>query len=172
MDGPPQGFGAEKPQDKGLTGFFAKKQVPEQSHGVQDLNDKIGSLTARLRIMEERSSNTRRKIQLIEQDILSERKKSVQEFQATIKDMTEIKKEIDLLKSKLVLVIKELKLSAKREDVLVLQKYLNLWEPVHFVTQNEVEKMVARAVEEKLSGGSIVPSLRQSEQAGSAKITR
>ena len=38
--------------------------------------------------------------------------------------------------------ISELKNAAKRDEVKVLEKYINIWNPVKFVTQNEVESIV------------------------------
>ena len=35
-----------------------------------------------------------------------------------------------------------MKTSAKRDEVKVHEKYINLWNPVKFVTQNEVESIV------------------------------
>ena len=144
-----EGASGEK-QDKGISSFFAKKPGPEPSKGITDFSEKLGGITTRLRVLEERFSSTRTKIQLIEQNMLGQHKKDSQETQTVIKDITDLRKDIEDIKSKIVLVIKELKLSAKKEDVQILSRYLNLWEPVNFVTQSEVEKIVERAVERKL----------------------
>ena len=39
---------------------------------------------------------------------------------------------------------------AKKDDVQVMKKYLELWEPIHFVTQEQVEKIVQDMLERKL----------------------
>ena len=39
--------------------------------------------------------------------------------------------------------------TAKKEDVEVLQKYINLWEPVNFATRKEVEKLFSELKSEK-----------------------
>ena len=45
------------------------------------------------------------------------------------------------------LIIKELKLTAGKEEVLILKKYIDLWNPMNFATQRDVERLV----EEKIS---------------------
>ena len=49
---------------------------------------------------------------------------------------------------KMKMIIKELKLCSKSEDLTVLKKYIDLWDPVRFVTQNEVEKIIEEKIEE------------------------
>jgi len=46
-------------------------------------------------------------------------------------------------------IIKELDIFAKKEQLKVLEKYINLWNPLNFVTTKEVEKII----EEKLKKG-------------------
>ena len=72
-------------------------------------------------------------------------------FSAEIKtinsDIMEIKKEVHETKDKLILVIRELQTVARREDVKVLEKYINLWNPIKFVSQNEVEQIINEILE-------------------------
>lgn len=41
-------------------------------------------------------------------------------------------------------------MTATKEEVHTLNKYINLWEPVNFVTQNEVEKIISRMLDDRL----------------------
>ena len=45
------------------------------------------------------------------------------------------------------LIIKELKITAGKEELMTLKKYIDFWNPMNFVTQRDVE----RVVEEKMS---------------------
>ena len=58
-------------------------------------------------------------------------------------------KTTDEMKQKFDLIGSELSDTAKRQDVIVLEKYINLWEPLNFVTRNEVEKLINSIVESK-----------------------
>ena len=43
----------------------------------------------------------------------------------------------------------ELKSSARKEDVEVLKRYIEMWNPVNFVTEGNVEKLVDDRLESK-----------------------
>jgi hypothetical protein len=51
------------------------------------------------------------------------------------------------MKSKILMILKELQSGAKKEDIKVLQKYVDMWEPLNFVTRNEINEII----DEKLS---------------------
>ena len=53
------------------------------------------------------------------------------------------------MKDKLVLVIKELQTVARREEVKVLEKYINLWNPIKFVSQNEIEAIINEVLDKR-----------------------
>jgi hypothetical protein len=48
------------------------------------------------------------------------------------------------------LIIKELRLTAGREELETLKKYVDLWSPMNFVTQRDVERIVEEKMGEKL----------------------
>jgi len=102
-------------------------------------------------VLEEQYTNTRRRITVLDQNMLSHGKKLKEEIQVVNTDFTELKKMIQDLEDKLVLVIKELKKTAKKEEVAVLNKYINLWQPLDFVTRKEVEKIINEILEERSS---------------------
>ena len=53
------------------------------------------------------------------------------------------------LREKLMMVIRELQTVARKDEVKVLEKYINLWNPLKFVTQNEVEQIINEILEKK-----------------------
>ena len=66
--------------------------------------------------------------------------------------ITEIKKEINELKDNMLRLVKELETFAKRENVDILRKYIDLWSPVNFVTKNEVEDIVRETIDKLRHG--------------------
>ncbi|MBI2133690.1 hypothetical protein HYU11_03335 [Candidatus Woesearchaeota archaeon] len=100
-----------------------------------------------LRTLEERYSNLVRRIQVDEQNSLSSGKKVNSEIKAINLEIAEIKKGLESINAKIDIIAKELSTLSKKEEVDVLKKYLNLWEPLNFVTHNEVEKIVREAVD-------------------------
>ena len=57
------------------------------------------------------------------------------------------------IKEKVIDVVAELEETAKREEVKVLEKYINYWNPIKFVTQNEVEAIVSEILKRNSEKG-------------------
>ena len=113
------------------------------------LSDEITNMSTRLRVMEERSSNVKKKQYLVEQNMLSHSKKYAEEISLLKEEIDEMKRTMREVENKIILIIKEIRMSAKKEDVDSLKKYVELWEPVKFVTQNQVESIVRDFMEEE-----------------------
>jgi len=93
----------------------------------------------------------RKKSQITEENMLASFRKSNVTLKTFHDDINGFKKAIKENDTRTELIIKELKLTAKKEDVEVLNRYLELWEPVKFVTQGEVEKLVKEKVESEMA---------------------
>jgi uncharacterized protein (DUF342 family) len=115
---------------------------------INELLSEVNTFAARIRSSEERINNLRRSYQLNEQNFVELNKKTNEELTAVNSEIFDLKRSISDIKTKMELIIKELMLTAKKEDVDVLTKYLDMWTPVNFVTQNEVKKIVRRMLYE------------------------
>ena len=135
------------PPKKGILGFGK----PEQPQGpdLSNVNNDINSLSRRLRSMEEASTNLRRFLQVTEDNIIARNKHYSADFKTVNSDITEIRKEIQEIREKLMLVIKELQFAARKDEVKVLEKYINLWNPIKFVSQNEIEGIITDVIEKR-----------------------
>ena len=136
----PQLQGQEPKPHPGL--FHKNVQQPDMSVFTED----IGNLGRRLRILEESITNIRRALQVTEQNMLGKNKIFATEIRTLTSDIGDIKKEISEIRERIVDMLNELKEAAKREDIKVLEKYINFWNPVNFVTQNEVEALVKEII--------------------------
>jgi|TARA_Y100000310_G_scaffold344685_1_gene458799 hypothetical protein len=135
------------PPPKQHKSLFHAQKPPQQDMGP--LREDMGNLSRRLRILEESFTNLRRAQQLTDQNMLAKNKLFTTEIRTMVSDIKEIKKEIAEIKEKILDLVKELQTSAKKDQVKVLEKYINLWNPVKFVTQNEVEQIVKEMLEKK-----------------------
>jgi hypothetical protein len=138
-----------KPAAGGLFGMGGKKEGPDVSKEVADMQGQLADFQRRLIVIEERYSDLRKKLQVTEQNVLSDFKRLHTEVKSSNSEVMDTKHEMDGIKSKMMLIIKELKLLARSEDVDTLKKYLDMWQPLNFVTQNEVEKLIRDSVEQK-----------------------
>ena len=134
--------GEAKPEKKG--GLFSKKK--EEGPGIPDLLDQINLLGTRLKLLESRSTDLSRRIQGSETNILHERKRFITEIKTINSDIIDLKKVIEEIRHKMDLVVNDLRNFASKDELAVIKKYVEFWEPLNFVTRNEVEKII----EEKL----------------------
>jgi uncharacterized coiled-coil protein SlyX len=127
-----------KPEKKG--GFFSKKK--EEGPTIPDLLGQINLLGRRLRLLESRSTDLDRRIQVTEKNVLNERKRFLTEIKTINSDVIELKKVIEDIKHKMDLVVNDLKNFASKDELAVIKKYVEYWEPLNFVTRDEVEKII------------------------------
>jgi len=126
--------------------FHSQKPVqPDMGSFSED----ISNLSRRLRMLEEGFTNLRRALQVTEQNMLDKNKIFTTELRTILSDISDMKKDINDVKEKIMEIVKELQTSAKRDEVKLLEKYINYWNPVKFVTQNEVQQIVKEMLEKE-----------------------
>jgi len=126
-------------------GHGQQQEAPDFSGITTDVN----TLSRRLRLLEEGFTNLRRFFQVAEENIIAKNKHFSAEIKTLTSDINEVRKDIQEIKDKVLLVIRELQTVARREEVKVLERYINLWNPIKFVTQNEVEQIINEILEKK-----------------------
>lgn len=114
-----------------------------------DMKEDLSSVNRRVKVLEERYTNLRSRSQVTEQNMLHKNKTFFTEIKTINLELTEIKKEINELKDKILSIIKELESFAKKENVDILRKYIDLWNPVNFVTKKDVEAIVKEIIDKK-----------------------
>jgi hypothetical protein len=146
--------------------FFGKAQpAPQESYPQPD----AVSFERRVRTLEEGLANLRKIVQVTEENILVKNRHISTEFKATTSDLNELRREMQEIKEKIVMMLKEMQSYARQEDVKVIERYVNMWNPVRFVTQGEVEDLVKDLVETHLDSNTTPrrerqePSLREEE---------
>jgi|SRR3989344_5749676 len=120
--------------------MFAGKQ--DHSIEIGNIGQQLNDCIIRLRVLEERYSSFQRRAQLSDQNYLRLNKRFNEEIKGVIGDISEIKMFLDEIKEKVILMINELKSTPKKEEFQVLKKYIEMWEPMNFVTRKEVASIV------------------------------
>ena len=126
------------------------QQEPETpSQPMIDISSIVNSVNRRVRVLEERNSNIQRKTEVIEDNMINKNKGISENIKKINSDITQLKKEFEEVKDSIKLLVRELQSMAKKEDVDVIQKYIDLWNPTNFVTNRELDKAVERIISEK-----------------------
>ncbi|MDO8643029.1 MAG: hypothetical protein Q7R76_05640 [Candidatus Woesearchaeota archaeon] len=120
--------------------FEKKEPVAVAKEGLSELSQDVSNLSRRIMVLEERYANVRKKMQLTENSLLKLSKEITKEVRAVGSELTDYRREFMDLRDKVRLIVKELQDCAKSDEVRTLTTYIELWEPLHFVTRNEFDK--------------------------------
>lgn len=138
------------PEKKAGFSLFKKKELSKEQEPGPDILQTINAVDARLKVLEGRYNDLNRRTQLIDKNLLNERKRFAKETKLVSSDILELKRNINGIMNKIDLVISELQTCARKEELDALSKYIDLWEPIKFATKSEVEKMIDEKLEEEV----------------------
>ncbi len=124
-----------------------KKPDPAEQKAVLEMN----TIMTHLRILEERYTNLRKKNQLTDENMLEDSRKLSSDIRLIQENLVDFKKELSEIKTKLAMLYEEIGQTAKKSDYKVLSRYLDMWEPMGFVSADEAKKMVEEAINERLT---------------------
>ncbi len=102
----------------------------------------IADLNSRARVLEERYNLLRERLLIVNQNMVGEYKKVTQDIKALNSDIKEIKNDIFNLKETMKHFIKEMESFARKDSLKVLEKYINMWNPLNFVTEKDVISLI------------------------------
>jgi archaellum component FlaC len=111
---------------------------------TQDIATLLSDLNTRVRILEGKYNLTRERMLIINQNMLDHYKKLNASIKSIEDDLTELKDSINLLKDTIKDIVKELRLLARKEDLKILEKYINLWNPLNAITKEEVNEIIEK----------------------------
>jgi len=102
----------------------------------------INTLNTKLRVLEERFTNLKRKSQLTEHSVLNNQKRSTTEFKNLRDEVKELRQHMREIDEKLSKIIDELGRFAKKEELRMLTTYITLWDMSRFLTKKEAQELV------------------------------
>ncbi|MFT4311725.1 MAG: hypothetical protein ACMXYF_00670 [Candidatus Woesearchaeota archaeon] len=129
---------------------FGGQKNPPPPQNAPAMAQQMASVSRRLRMVEEVQSNMRRKMDLHEQNTLEDLKKIKKDLELFFEEKDELARQIKSIKSDMTKIIQELQQTAKQNEVKTLEKYIEIWNPVQFVTQKQVERIATDIVRQHL----------------------
>lgn len=127
--------------------------MPAQTPPPQQPDFDAAKLYVWVKGLEGKVNNLLREVTILKNDYIKKHNDLKGEIKTMNEDVLELKHQREKTLEKMDLIIKELKSTAAREEVMVLRKYIDLWNPMTFVTQRDLE----RAIDARLaSGGTVV----------------
>ena len=114
-----------------------QEQTSDVSYVINDLNSRIRLLESKYNLFGER-------LLVINKNMIEEYKKILEKQRLLQAEMKEIKNAVEMLKEIIKKTEKNFSGFAKREDLKVLEKYVELWNPVKFITEEDVISIIKR----------------------------
>ena len=100
-----------------------------------EFNTKISSI-------EERHDMLKERLLLVSQSFLRQEERVGKEMSLLKEELRELRMDIDRMNENIQHLIRDSAEFARREELTVIEKYLKLWEPLKFVKEDEVKKMI------------------------------
>lgn len=108
----------------------------------QDLNYILSELNARVRALEGKYSQFGERLLVVNQNMIEEYKKIIKEIKAMESEMRELKATTLNMKESMKDIYKEGALFARKDEMKILEKYINMWDPLKFITEEEVNDII------------------------------
>ena len=112
---------------------------------TDDLAYVINDLNARIRLLEGKYNLFGERLLIVNKNMIEEYKKTLNKQKALEEEIKELKMSIELFKDVIKKMESSLKTFAKKEDLKVLEKYIELWNPVRIVTEEDVVRIISRS---------------------------
>ena len=116
---------------------------------IAPANAQLTNIATRLKLAEERYSNLSKRNQLTESSLLAFEKDMKSELRALTKQTVELRKHISEINSKIDLMIGELGGVVKKHEFAAVERYIDLWQPMEFVTREQAKRIIADLLDEK-----------------------
>lgn len=115
--------------------------IKEDASPFEILSSNLTSMGSILKVLEERYSNIRKKIQMTDQNLLEFEKSMKSDLRSLNQDLLDIKRSVSEINENLTLMSSELAKAVKQSEFRVLEKYVDMWQPMNFVTKDEFNKL-------------------------------
>ena len=102
-------------------------------------------LIGRIRINEARLSNLRERLLVTDNNMIDEFKRISLEIRGLKEETKELKTDIFKIKEIVNDITREIGSFARTQEIKVLERYINMWNPLNFTTEKEVIKLIEDA---------------------------
>lgn len=110
----------------------------------------IMDIGARIRILENKYSTVNEHLLIINQNMIEEYKKLIEEMKVINVEIKEIKEDVLNLKETAKKMVQEMEIFARKDELKVLEKYINFWNPLEFITTNELNKILDERLKKRI----------------------
>lgn len=118
----------------------SKDQQQEVKQKVDTHSNVILNVVERQKDLESSMDNLKEKIELIDNNSVKNFKKYYNDMKSLRQDINQVKQDLESLTEQNKKISRQLQLMANKEDVTKLERYIDLWNPMDFVTREEMDE--------------------------------
>jgi seryl-tRNA synthetase len=131
-----------------LFGNNNEKFEKQFSQKVDSQAKTILKLIERQKNLEENLDLLNEKYQMLDHNSVENFKKYFNKIKEIREEIKNIKLDIENIKENQKKIVKQLKITATKDDVSKLEKYIDFWEPLNFVTREEFDEFKTKLKKE------------------------
>jgi len=105
-------------------------------------------VVGRIRDIENKVVILRDRIFVTDKNMIEEYRKINMGLRNINNELREVKADISKMKQTIKHMVQEVEDFARKDELRVLEKYINLWNPLNFVTDKEVEQIIKKHIKE------------------------
>ncbi len=117
---------------------------PAQSSQASMVISRLNDINTRLRLSEERINHNKERLRVFDDQILGIKKELNEDIEEINSDMMDLRKSIKNIEDTIHHIIKELELTAKKQDINVLEKYVDMMDPTRYITKDELKALMKK----------------------------
>ena len=102
----------------------------------------LTALATRLKLADERYANLSKRNQITESSLLAFEKDMKAELRAIGKQTVELRKHVSEMNAKIDSILGELGTVVQKHELLTAERYLDLWQPMQFLTREEAKRLI------------------------------
>ena len=115
----------------------------------QDISQVLSDIVNRIRALESKYNVLGERLLIVNENMISQFKKNKTESKAVSQEVKEIKAELFQIRESFMDLTKQMEFFATKENIKVLEKYINLWDPFKFITEKDFEKRLEKLKHER-----------------------
>ncbi len=100
----------------------------------------------RIRLLEERYEQLSMKVKIIDESSLKRTKELKEMIIETREELDELKKTIKEISDAMKNIVKDMQNVARSQDIKVLERYINLFDPTRFLTKEEAVELIRKEI--------------------------
>ena len=109
---------------------------------IGEVSALLGEFNTKISDIEQRHDMLKERILLLSQSFLRTEERVSKEFAMLREQFNELRLDMDRTRENLSQIIRDSADFARRDELLVMEKYMKLWEPLKFMKEDDVKKMI------------------------------